>query len=587
MPPPLRFEKFGGMIPALDERLLPPENAVYSENAFLQAGRLEPLAADISLYSVQDPFTRYAFRVPIGNPGIDNLVDSYWLEFDIANTFVVRSPVNDSSDGGRYYWANGNGAPGYTTKERLAINDPIWGSAPGTKPPLVLGIPRPEVAPSVVVSGGSPPTETRAYVYTWVSASDEEGQPSPPVVATGNADGTWTVTVTAPTAPDMADRTLTYTRIYRTVVGPDGNVDFFLVTQIPIATLVFVDNVPGDVVANSPILQSTDWAPPPAGLKGMVTMPNGMVAGWIDNTVCFCEPYRPHAWPTAYQIGVEAPIVGMGAIDQNLMILTSGQPYVATGIHPSVMALRKVQPVEPCTAPQSVVSTPLGVMYTSNNGLILIGPAGGQNVTYDTIRKDEWMRLINLDSVHASWFMNGYYCYSGVVDGVFQEDAFQNDAFQQEDFLGTQVGAHISSDQRVGYMTLTCDSPTFNVMTDVWTGETLVLRSGKVFHVDRREYQPRQSYRWQSKIIQLPYPDNYGAGKVFFNIPLGGKPYDGTVLRVYADGVLRATQPVTRSGQQFRLPSGFKADFYQFELEGQLMIYNVQIAGTPRELRQV
>jgi hypothetical protein len=384
-----------------------------------------------------------------------------------------------------------------------------------------------------------------------------------------------------------------------------------MVIELPITTLVFVDDVAGDVVANNIVLSSSDWTAPPVDLVGMVSMPNGMIAGWRSNEVWFCEPYRPHAWPVKYMIGVESPIVGLGTIDQNLMILTAGQPYVATGVHPSVMSLRKVQPIEPCTASKSIVSTPNGVLYTSYNGLILIGPSGGQNTTANTIRKDEWLRLLNLSTVHASYFMGGYYAYSGVIDGVFKGGAFQQfvegggytetdppftahpppedtpEAFQQSNFTGTRVGAYIAGDPHLGFMTLTCASTTFNVMTDIWTGETLVLRANFVYHVDRRQYLPRQSYKWKSKIVQLPYKDNYGAAKIFFDLPLGGPPSEFTFFKVYADGVLRGTYEVSRSGLQFRLPSGFKADYYQFTVEGQLMIYNIQVAGTPHELRQV
>ena len=194
----LKFDKFGGEIPALDERLLPEMNAVYTENAFLQAGRLEPLAADIPIHTLADPLMRYAFRIPFDNPGIENLLDSYWLEFPYADTFVVRSPVSEQDDGGRYYWADGHSVPGYTTYDRVVAN----AVTPGSAPPLVLGIPRPHVAPGVTVTGGAIPTITRAYVYTWVSSSAEEGQPSDPTLATGNASGTWHITMTAPLPAD-------------------------------------------------------------------------------------------------------------------------------------------------------------------------------------------------------------------------------------------------------------------------------------------------------------------------------------------------------------------------------------------------
>jgi hypothetical protein len=108
-----------------------------------------------------------------------------------------------------------------------------------------------------------------------------------------------------------------------------------------------------------------------------------------------------------------------------------------------------------------------------------------------------------------------------------------------------------------------------------------------VFHVDRREYQPRQPYKWKSKIVQTLFKENYAAGKVFFDEPLGGPALGPTTLKYYADGVLKMTRPIVKSGLQFRLPSGFKADFIQFELEGEKMIFNFQIATSARELRQV
>jgi hypothetical protein len=690
--PVIKLEQFGGQIPMLDARLLPPQNSVYCENAFLQPGRLEPLAADIPIHTLADPNARYAFRIPISSPSIDNMLDSYWLEFDVVSTFVVRSPITDEANGGSFYFANGQMTPGYTTKNRIANGGPIsppvlsslvgsttggmlpaatqyfyvvtavngngetlksnelstttgtgatnsvtvnWAAVTGaigykvyrgttagtenvhyspvgtsttfidtgaastagappvnesTNPNLILGIPRPEVAPTVVPTDTTTaPTESRAYVYTWVSADGEEGQPSPPTIALGSASaGIWNLTMTPPTVTDTANRTLTTLRIYRTETGTDGTVAFFFVAELPITTTTFADNIPSTTVVNSGILASEDWAAPPTDLVGLVSMPNGMVAGWRNNEVWFCEPYRPHAWPVKYMVGVESPVVGLGTIDQNLMILTDGQPYVATGVHPSVMALRKVQPLEPCTSSGSIVSSPNGVLYTSNNGLIMIGPAGGQNLTFNTIRKDEWSQLLNLRTVRASFFMNGYYAYSSAIDGVFQDDTFEvADAFQVPDYTGTLVGAYIAGDPHLGFMTLTCDTPTYNVLTDLWTGETMVIRNGQVFHVDRRQHNPRQSYRWQSKIFQLKFKDNLAAAKIFYDLP-PGLPITGSQLfKLYTDEKLRYTRAIPPSGQQFRLPSGYKADFAQIELSGQLMIYNVQVATSARELREV
>ena len=228
------------------------------------------------------------------------------------------------------------------------------------------------------------------------------------------------------------------------------------------------------------------------------------------------------------------------------------------------------------------------MVYTSHNGLILISPQGGQNLTYDNIRKEQWMRLLNRNTVQASFFMNGYYAYSTAIDGVFQTDTFQmSDAFQKENFLGTQVGAHIAGDQHLGYMTLTCNAPTLNVMTDAWTGETFVIRGGVVYHVDRRQYDPRQGYVWRSKIVQTNYKDNWAAAKIFYDVPSGSPPIGPHLFKMYVDDRLKFTRPIRKSGEQFRLPSGYKADWVQFELSGQLMIFNMQVATSAHELRGV
>lgn len=60
----------------------------------------------------------------------------------------------------------------------------------------------------------------------------------------------------------------------------------------------------------------------------------------------------------------------------------------------------------------------------------------------------------------------------------------------------------------------------------------------------------------------------------------------GTV-KVYADGRLILTRNLLTSGEQIRLPSGFKAQFWQIEFEARVKIYSVQMATSAKELRSV
>src|SRR6185369_1231514 len=110
-------------------------------------------------------------------------------------------------------------------------------------------------------------------------------------------------------------------------------------------------------------------------------------------------------------------------------------------------------------------------------------------------------------------------CYSGSSGAVFQEDTFQTDAFQQESHFGRLPGALISlaDAQRLG-VTVLDPTPTevINVITDIFNGETMVLRDGVVYFVDIRQKAPYAKYRWRSKIFTLPYLQNMGAAKVYW-----------------------------------------------------------------------
>jgi hypothetical protein len=596
--PPIAITTFGGEVPVMDDRLLPDNNATQAINSWLFQGRIEPLHTLTPLHTMANSASRSWFRMPKGAPSIDYMVDSYWLEFPNENVRVVRSPTPGQDDDGRFYWADGV-YPKMMTGTMIET-----GAAP-----YQLGVPPPETAPTVTPSGGvSTVNETISYVYTWVTGAGEEGPPSPATTVTNKVDALYTIGLTAPLPADTANRNLTKTRIYRTVVSAQGVATFFFVAEIPIATLTYADdhNVMTDAkVVNNEQLQTITWAGPPVDLQGLVGMANGMLAGWRFNEVWFCEPYNPHAWPPAYVIAVEGNIVGLGVYNQSLIILTEGWPYSATGISPDNMTLAKIQPLEPCTSQRSIVNTPNGVLYSSPNGLINITPAGAVNLTIQLMTKDQWYGLLNLDTITATIISQGYYAYSGPIAGVFQSDTFQNvsntpanPTFQIESHYGTRPGAYISLvDQRQGVVVLDpTPSEVINLVQDVYNGETMVLRDGIVYLVDLRTITPYARYRWRSKIFTLPYLQNLGAAKVYWTPAYTVPPTGPTYFRVFAgdhaqasdDGLpLRFEETMSTPGQMFRLPSGYKAQYYQFEVEGELVIEAIHCAQTAHELRRI
>ena len=59
------------------------------------------------------------------------------------------------------------------------------------------------------------------------------------------------------------------------------------------------------------------------------------------------------------------------------------------------------------------------------------------------------------------------------------------------------------------------------------------------------------------------------------------------VVKVFADGRLILTKELLKSGEQIRLPSGFKAQFWQIEIEARVKVYSLQMATSAKELRGV
>lgn len=591
----LSLTNFGGMIPAVDQYLLPDNQAGLSENAWVYSGAIEGFRALTPVHTLANPNARKAFRIPIEYYDKDHIPDSYWLEFEDPDTDVISSPsVGDTFE--RYYWASAAESPKYNTKARIAAGDPAFD----------LGVPAPTVAPGVTISGGVAPTETRAYVYVWVSAYGEEGPPSPPTLATGNASGTWDITMTAPGAGITATRNLDRVRIYRTITAAGGGTTYYFVAEQAIATTTYADTTPTTTVSGNNILESTFYEPPPSDLKGIIAMPNGMVAGFRNNEVWFCEPYLPHAWPSIYTLAVENEIVGLGVVGQSLIVCTTGSPYAISGVNPASMTQSRLAFSEPCLSRGSIISTPVGVAYASPNGVAVAVPGQVQVITRNMITKDLWLDATDylyVPSLRAAVLNGGYYCWGSVLAGCFAPTAFDADKFQQDDYTGSYRGAFIDfTNQRVSFTKLYNDSPTFNCYPDIWTGEVLLIRDGKVQWLDIGPARSRAPFKWRSKIFTLPNKRNLEAMRVWFDTfpdspelnPVRNTAQEQTLaddqyglVRVYADSRLVMTRELRTDGEFMRLPSGFKATYWQVEIEARVRITSIEMSTAAKELMNV
>jgi len=197
------------------------------------------------------------------------------------------------------------------------------------------------------------------------------------------------------------------------------------VAEVPITTTTYADSA--EDTSLSIQLPSTLWSSPPTGLLGLVSMANGMVAGYVGNDLYFCEPYQVHAWPEDYIKSLDYPITGMAAAQNMLLISTAGYPYIAMGTTPGVIQLLNLSVAEANLSLRSMVSMGIGTvypgaMYAGADGLWLLQNGQTEMVTEDVISRRVW-RLMQPSNMHAYYWRNKYFGFydSGLSGNIVAE----------------------------------------------------------------------------------------------------------------------------------------------------------------------
>jgi len=231
--------------------------------------------------------------------------------------------------------------------------------------------------------------EDRTYVYTYVSALGEESPPSPPSAIVNALDGD-VIQLSGMTPPLTVGYEITHIRIYRTNSTAAGT-EFQFVKEMAVATDT-TDEVKSQNLGE--ILATATWEPPPSGLQGITSMPNGMMVGFAGKNIHMCEPYFPHAWPPEYDQAIDYNIIAMEALGNSVVVLTEGVPYILTGSHPRNVNIRPYKINQACVSVRSVASDADRVLYASPDGLVEISINGVKVVTDQYVKKKEWAAFV-------------------------------------------------------------------------------------------------------------------------------------------------------------------------------------------------
>lgn len=430
----LVIDQPAGMVPLIEPSKLPVNNAVKAVNCRFDNGSLKPYAGlnDESANLKSNTNTIFYYE------------DMHWFSFNEV-VDVVESPINNDAFGRVYF--TGSGTP------KITVNSIATGS--GTMPALSyrMGVRQPG-APLISSISNNEQNEagqgddiTTFYVVTYVNAFGEESMPS-----------SLSTEVTKQTPESVVnlsfdgiannDQNITNRRLYR--IADDS---YRLVATIPLATLTYADSKTDSDLGI--VLDTFGFAEPMQDMKGLVSMANGILAGFSGRTVGFSEAFLPHAWPIDYQQSTSEEIVSMKAVGNSLIVTTKGKPYLFTGVSPDAISSEKIEIAQACVSTRSTVDMGDYVIYASPDGLVAISASNASVVTEGMFNKKTWAQY-QPETIHAEHYEGKYVAFFGGTAGFifdprtkdfieldFYADALYNDLLT--DTLYLSVGDELKS----------------------------------------------------------------------------------------------------------------------------------------------
>jgi hypothetical protein len=399
-------------------------------------------------------------------------------------------------------------------------------------------------------------------------------------------------------------------RIYRAVAGTTSVV-YLKVADVNIGTTTYSDTKTATQLGGS--LTSSDYSPPPSDLSGLVAMANGILAGFRGNEVYFSEPFIPHAWPIKYSLTVEYPIIAIAAFGESLVVATQGNPFVISGSTPQSMSQAKIPLFEPCVSKRSIVSDDTGVMFASPNGIVKIAQGFAGVSTSSLFTRDEWQ-------IYKPSSMLG-----AILDGAYH--LFYEDL--DNDLRGSVL---LDRGEQASALTTTTQH-TNAVYVDPVTADLYLVEESQVksWEGDLYNFIP---YEWKSKVFHLARPVNFAVAQVeadfgsaeitesiagqtaeiiaanqalltagtdlestLGSVQIAEHDVAGSLLtsitssvegryiqvKIFCNYQLIATRSVT-TRKEFRLPSGYKGDRWEFQFNGNIPLLQFRIAETAKEL---
>lgn len=598
----LQISGFGGETPRTSPTMLKETDATQALNVRLYSGELSVWKGPLLDFETETAgaLTCYRFENP-------STLEHLWLTWDV-DVDVQPSSLDDVTDFRLYY--TGDGTPKKTNWD-LAEDASSEGPFPGVS--LEMGVPAPETAPTVgATTGASLAAETRFYVYTYISTFGtllEESAPSPPS-ASITITASQSVNVSAFATPPTTGYNITHLRVYRSLPGETTSGAFVFVHEIELADIAATYNDNLLAAATGEALTTSLWTEPPDDLLGLTSMANGMMAGFVGNTVYFCEPYFHHAWPVGYAQSVPNQIVGLSSFGSTLVVMTKGQPLAMTGITPSQITVEKIAMPEPCISKRSIAGDQFGVLYASPNGVVGIGPNVKGVITNQLFRRNEWLEYSPETMVGAIYDGKYFASYQSATKGN-KTMVISRDDHPALSFLDVRSRGFFNEIQQgtLYYLEPTTnniyqlDADELNPYTYEWVSKRFVFGKAVTFsalRLDISEVAIDENARYAEILAAIEASNEAIIGPIFdaFNdfeyneqeingsilqdVPPPGSTVTATVFLIDEYDVIRAALTIDKFDAR-RIPP-FKSRDLRVKITGTLPVRSITLATTFGEI---
>lgn len=515
--------KFLGAAPGINPKKLAPGLGVDAQNLDMTQGdfrgrRAATLVHTLTGYGATQQHSLYRW-------GRETASDTqYWFAYtadvDFARSLLASDPTE------RTYGTGGSFTEPVFTDSSFISTPPYGTTGYGLK------IEAPVAGMTATVNtAGSGSNETRVYVATWLRANGDEGAPSPPVEIVVPKGSTVDLS-SFPAAPSFGSYGVTTRRIYVSTGG-----DFRQCAEDVVATATLTDTgTRGAILQSGGSSSKPAWIAPPATMRGLIELWNGMHGAFDGKQYLTCHPYKPHAWPAEYRRQVPDTIVGSAKWGQNWLLATTGLPRVVMGTTPLAMVDAPINFKEACLSKRSVVGVGHGVCWASSRGLCYHGQRGTFVMTDGLLTQAQWRALQPGTIIGAAW--QGWYI------------GFYNDGARKAFMIDTMNPAN---------GVIFVNQEAFAQFSDPLTDTLYLLGTGNTIY--KWDAGAVSAATYKSRVHRLQRDTNPGAARII------ATTYPVT-FSMWADGVLKVNAQSITSDAGFRLPSGYTCEELQYQISG-------------------